>query len=118
MDDPSTALITLKAAIDLYRTAKAAFFDALNHLPEGKDKEAAAQSLEEAEKATQLAEASIAQALGYELCRCEFPPTPMLKIGYMSPRGDRPLKDVYEFPKCQQNNAGPYVFERQIGGSE
>ena len=120
MDDPSTALITLKAAIDLCRTAKAAFFDALNHLPEGKDKEAAAQSLEEAEKATQLAEASIAQAFGYELCKCEFPPTPMLRIGYrddLSGKEDNVLY-VYECPKCKQNSARMWAFERQIGGSE
>ena len=29
---------------------------------------------------TAIAEAQIAQALGYQLCHCQFPPTPMLTV--------------------------------------
>jgi hypothetical protein len=71
----------LKVALDLFRTAIGAGKDALGLLPDGGEREAATQTLEEAGKAAQIAEATIAQALGYELCKCEIPPIPMLKIG-------------------------------------
>jgi hypothetical protein len=50
------------------------------------------QSLEErrglgrdsASSNTAIAEAEIAKALGYELCKCDFPPTPMRTVGYFN----------------------------------
>ena len=80
MDIPS--LDELKAALGLFRTAIGLAKDSRDLLPDGKEKEVVTQTLDEAEKAAQIAEASIAQAFGYELCKCEFPPTPMLRIGY------------------------------------
>lgn len=35
-------------------------------------------ALDKATKAAAVAEAEVAKALGYQLCKCEFPPTPML----------------------------------------
>jgi hypothetical protein len=61
-----------------------------------------------------IAEAQLAQAFGYELCKCEFPPTPMKTVGYFGHNIGR-HKDtdpVYECPKCGATNAGPYKFER------
>jgi hypothetical protein len=39
-------------------------------------------ALDQAEAAAKFAEAQIAKALGYDLCKCQFPPTPMLTVGY------------------------------------
>lgn len=50
-------------------------------LPDDAKKKAVEQSLEEVEKKSKLAEAQVAQALGYRLCRCTFPPQIMLRIG-------------------------------------
>jgi hypothetical protein len=44
--------------------------------------EAIDQALTTASSNTAIAEAHLAQALGYELCRCEFPTTPMRTVGY------------------------------------
>jgi hypothetical protein len=68
-------------------------------------------ALEEAERSLQLAEANISQALGYPLCRCAFPPTAMLTVGYMS-RGPRTGEAVDECPKCRRNTASPSNFVR------
>lgn len=50
-------------------------------LPNGSGKEAVIEALEKAEQAERklrIAEAQAAQDLGYELCRCTFPPQIML----------------------------------------
>jgi hypothetical protein len=51
-----------------------------------KDEKAAAimAALATAESSARMAEAEVAKALGYELCRCQFPPTPMLTVGYFN----------------------------------
>jgi hypothetical protein len=109
-------MMAVKAAFDLFRSAKAALLDAVDLLPDGKQKEEATQTLEEAAGAAIIAEATIAQALGYELCRCEFPPITMLKVGFLDMRdGTRDIKDVYECPKCKQNTAGAWAFNRKTG---
>ena len=101
----------------MFRAAIGAVKEASTLLPESDEKEAATRTLEEASKAAQMSEATIAQAFGYELCRCEFPPTIMLKIGYI----DYPINkagDVYGCPKCKQNTAWGAGFERSVGNSE
>ena len=105
----------IKAALDLFRSAVGTVSGLRDLLPEGEKREAATKTLEEASKAAEIAEATIAQALGYELCRCEFPPIPMLKIGHLTPYGTRDTKDVYECPKCGQNTAGAWQFTRKVG---
>ena len=51
-----------------------------------------------------IAEAEVAQALGFELCKCEFPPVAMLTVGsYAVGSGKR--GPVYECPKCKFNTA-------------
>jgi hypothetical protein len=62
-----------------------------------------------------IAEAQLAQAFGYELCKCEFPPTPMVTIGYFGhsvAEGHKDTDPVYQCPKCGATNAGPFQFER------
>lgn len=100
-----------KNAFELIRMALGAASDIKALLPEGPQREAATKAIENAEAQTKIAEASIAKALGYELCRCEFPPNPMLTVGYMT-RGDIAGKQVYECPKCGANTAGPWAYQR------
>jgi hypothetical protein len=63
---------------------------------------------------TAIAEAELAKAFGYELCKCDFPPTPMKTVGYHTIQttyihtGD----PVYECPKCGYNSAGPIMYHR------
>ena len=59
-----------KAALDLLRSAGAL-------LPVAR-RRAVEQKTDEAEAALKIAAASAAQALGYKLCRCVFPPEIML----------------------------------------
>ncbi len=49
-------------------------------LPDDPRKQAIEESLVEAEKASKIAEAQIAQALGYNICQCEWPPNIMLQM--------------------------------------
>ena len=46
-----------------------------------REKEAASQKLVEVEEKLQIAEAQIAKGLGYEICRCTWPPQIMLHAG-------------------------------------
>lgn len=79
------------------------------------DRQKADVIVEQSLKQLAIAEAQLAQSLGYELCKCEFPPTPMLSVGYTR-RGGVPARGqdavVFECPKCHQNTAGPHMFTR------
>ena len=109
------ALPALKSALDLFRTAVGAARDTIDLLPDAQEKQAAGRALEEAVAASKIAEAQLAQALGYELCRCQFPPTPMLQIGHRVPREwPRKVEQIYECPLCNQNTAGPFAFTRKV----
>jgi hypothetical protein len=61
-----------------------------------------------------IAEAELAKAFGYELCKCDFPPTPMLTVGYFNWNHGANKKEgdpVYECPKCGYNTAGPFNYQ-------
>jgi hypothetical protein len=60
-----------KAGLELMRAA-------LSLMPKGDEKEKIGAKLAEAEIALELTNAKLAQDLGYPLCRCVFPPRPML----------------------------------------
>ncbi len=60
-----------RAVVDLMRSASGL-------LPKGRDRSAIARRLDEAERALELSNAKLARELGYPLCRCVFPPKPML----------------------------------------
>lgn len=70
-------------------------------------------ALDNATKAAAIAEAEVAQALGYQLCKCEFPPIPMLTVGNTGRAGGS--RAVYECPKCKHNTEAPYTFNRTPG---
>ncbi len=108
----------IKNLLDTWHSALRFMKDARDLIPNSAEKNSATEALENAEKAAAIAEAEIAQALGYELCRCEFPPTPMLQVGFMSPFHGRKGGPVYECPKCKQDNAGPWQWNRKIPEGE
>ena len=118
IDDPSSwaqGFTALKMAFD---SARSAFSMAKEVRSRGggteQEQKAIDSALTIASSNTAIAEAKIAASLGYELCKCDFPPTPMRTVGYFSRQvankneGD----PVYECPKCGYNNAGPFLYER------
>jgi hypothetical protein len=117
MDDFSQALASLKEGFDAVRAAVGLARD-VKQLTQASKKESEAidEAIGQAETSIKVAEAKLAQALGYELCRCAFPPTPMLKIGYYHERGsDQKILNVYECPRCKSTNAGGNMFQRTVG---
>lgn len=122
-----------KGGFDVLRTAIGLVKDVQSVLPDGEKKEVVGRTLDEAEKQLRLAEAQIADALGYTLCRCAFPPTPMLLVGYRLPAGgmERALAmqmqkakgtaavafDVHECPRCGRNDAADNAFARTVPDS-
>jgi hypothetical protein len=129
----ATGLGIVKTGFDAIRTALGAVKDAQDALPAGEKKEAAARALDGAETQIRLGEAQIAKALGYPLCQCRFPPTPMLAVGYRpyigaheyqvlldlvakgqaspSPPG---FMTVHECPTCGADDVGLYEYTRTV----
>ena len=77
----SDAIQQIKAGVGALRAALAASKDSQDLAQDEPVKEAALKRLAKAEIAIELAEAQIAQALGYKLCQCAFPPKIMLSVG-------------------------------------
>src|SRR5947208_16879619 len=96
------AAADLKTAFDMFRSAIGLYRDVRPGTENPEQAKAITAALDEAEKAAQLAEAKIAQALGYELCKCPFPPILMLAVGYhyRNLSGHKVGDPVYECPKC------------------
>jgi hypothetical protein len=119
----------VKTGFDAIRTALGLVRDVQGALPAGDKKDAAARALDEAETQIRLGEAEIAKALGYPLCRCAFPPTPMLAVGSRPYAGDREYQllldlvkkgqisspggfTIHECPRCGANDAGHEEYTR------
>jgi hypothetical protein len=117
IDDPGTwsqGALAFKSIFDGLRSAIAMVREARSSPNGGKDEGKLIEAaLDKANAATAIAEAEVAQALGYQLCKCEFPPTPMLTVGTTG-RGDRATV-VYECPKCRFNTSMPFTFNRLPG---
>jgi hypothetical protein len=119
MPDPmtiATAIGALKPTFDALRSAMGLLKDAKDLLPAGDKRETAiSQALVTAESSAKIAEAEVARALGYELCKCEFPPITMLTVGHVSNAhaAERGLQGpVYECPKCGYNSALAFSYTR------
>jgi hypothetical protein len=118
IDDPASwvaGATALKTAFDSFRSAIGLVKDVQSLGGATEQQKATIDSaLATAISTAAIAQAEIAKALGYELCKCDFPPTPMRTVGYFSRRlanhseGD----PVYECPKCGYSNAGPYGYHR------
>jgi len=108
----TAAVAALKPTFDALRSAMGLLKDAKELLPPGDPRQTAiSQALVTAESTSKLAEAEIAKALGYELCKCEFPPAIMLTVGRHNDRSGH-SGPVYECPKCGDNTAGPWTYDR------
>ena len=101
--DLDSAYEAQKSGLALFKDAISIAKGAKDLLPSGKDKDTIEQSLDEAERATRLAEARIARALGYRLCQCTFPPQIMLSKGY------RNYSEHFECPQCRKGWPPPEV---------
>jgi hypothetical protein len=66
-----TYITSAKSVLDIFKGIRA-------ELPKGEASEKVLKHIEEAETALKKNEAELAQALGYNLCQCQFPPRPML----------------------------------------
>jgi hypothetical protein len=107
----------VQITFDALRSAMGLLKDAKELLPPGDQRQQAiTQALATAESSSKIAEAEVAKALGFELCKCQFPPTPMLTVGYFSIQVAKHLTGdpVFECPKCGINNAGPFRFQRTV----
>lgn len=84
MIDPASAGLAvqaLKTGLSMLRDAMGLVKDVKDNLPAGDKKQALDRGLDQAERQIILAEAQIAQALGYHLCQCTFPPQINVKQG-------------------------------------
>jgi hypothetical protein len=110
------AAANLKTAFDMFRSAIGLYRDIRPGTESPEQAKAITAALNQAEAAAKVAEAEIAKALGYELCKCQFPPTPMLTVGYRTAGGLRSKtgEPVHECPKCGLTTAGPYGFHRTV----
>jgi hypothetical protein len=101
MNEIDTYIRASRSALDLFKSLRGL-------LPKGPDADAADEQLDRAEKALRASEAELAKALGYELCKCTFPPQIMLSQG-RHPVHD---KEIFECPKCGKQEPSPKWFEQ------
>jgi len=73
-------LKTFSDGISLFEKVVSAVKSVVDMLPK-REKEDASRKLIEIEEKLQIAEAQIAKGLGYELCKCTWPPQIMLHAG-------------------------------------
>jgi hypothetical protein len=116
MPDPGTIVTAVSAAkttFDAVRSAIGLVKETKDLLPEGEKKAAITAALVTAESSSRIAEAEVAKALGYELCKCSFPPTIMLTVGeHNGLVTELGIGPVFECPRCGYNTAGPYMYKR------
>jgi|ERR1700733_710609 hypothetical protein len=114
MVDPITVvggITAVKTTFDALRTAIGLVKDTKELLPKEKA-DVVNAALATAESSSRIAEAEVAKALGFELCKCNFPPTIMLTVGEHNGRTNLGTGPVYECPRCGYNTAGPYMYNR------
>jgi hypothetical protein len=109
IDDPATwsqGALAFKSIFDGLRSAISMVREARGSRDSDQGKEETKlidAALEKASAATAIAEAEVAKALGYELCKCQFPPIPMLTVGRIDIPNLKMLGPVYECPKCHDS---------------
>jgi hypothetical protein len=116
IDDPETWKQTasaIKATFESFRSGIGMMRDVkllVGGSPE--QQQAIDKALATAESSANFTEVQILKALGYELCKCQVPPTPMLTVGHRIPPGTDNVEPVYECPRCGFNTAGGFTFTR------
>ncbi len=120
IDDPSAwgqGAAALKAMFDSVRTAVGIIRD-LRDLKAGDATQTKAldDALDTVERTSKIAEAEMAKAFGYELCKCQFPPTVMLTVGSHNGRAGSGTKyakgPIFECPRCGFNTADGWSYNR------
>ena len=89
-----------KSGMEGIRSALGIWKDIRGAVPEGERREEVTRALERSEQQLQIAEAQIAKGLGFTLCECSFPPTPMLTVGWMDGGARHPSRAVHQCPRC------------------
>jgi hypothetical protein len=97
-------LALFKSGMDGLRAAIGVARDIRGAIPEGQRNEIN-RALEQSERQLQIAEAQIAMGLGYTLCECEFPPTPMLTVGWIE-RGKEQAGPPMPAMRCHRQRWG------------
>jgi len=87
LSDVKTAFDLFKESISLFRAAK-------DCLPDSSEKSAAERTMAEAELSAKVAEAKLAQSLGFQLCPKDWPPVILRATEIHS------NVDLYECPSC------------------
>jgi hypothetical protein len=87
-------LSDVKTAFDLFKESIYLFRSAKDLLPDSSEKVAAERTMLEAENSAKIAEAKLAQTLGFQLCPKEWPP-----VVLMATQVTRTL-DFYKCPSC------------------
>ncbi len=83
----TSALQLVKEGIQFLRQVK-------DLLPTDAKRQEAEERLNVAERSLQMAEAQVANELGYRLCKCTWPPQIMLS------RGSKEYDEIFECPLC------------------
>ena len=104
LDSFNDAISLLRGAVGLVR-------DVRDTLPEDK-RRAVDQALEQADRATRLAEAQIAKGLGYRRCQCQFPPKVMLYAGWDEQATFLNEGEFFKCPDCGRQDP-PMPFRRR-----
>jgi hypothetical protein len=118
IDDPATwsqGALAFKSIFDGLRSAISMVREAKGSRDSDQGKEETKlidAALEKASVATAIAEAEVAKALGFELCKCQFPPIPMLTVGHIDSNQSGMHGPVYECPKCGYNSARMWAYTR------
>jgi hypothetical protein len=115
MPDPVTivsGIAAAKTAFDALRSAIGLIKDTKDLLPKNETTAAITAALATAESSSRVAEAEIAKAFGYELCKCQFPPTPMLTVGSIDNPHQNMRGPVFECPRCGYNTAMMWNYNR------
>ena len=105
-------MAVFKSGMDGLRVAFGIVREVKGDLPEKAQRQLSA-ALEQSEQALKIAEAQIALGLGFPLCRCEYPGTPMLTVGRQRrprlspPNSGLEFLPLHECPRCGLTDAQP-----------
>jgi len=107
-----SGISAVKTTFDALRSAIGLVKDTKDLLPKSNTTASITAALATAESSSRIAEAEVAKALGYELCKCQFPPTPMLTVGSIDNPAAKMRGPVFECPRCGFNTDGPWSYPR------
>jgi hypothetical protein len=89
------------AALGLVKQAK-------ELLPAGPAKAQIEEKIAQAEEKSRAAEADLAKAMGYALCKAHWPPVIMLSVGYH----DKRQVECFQCPECKAKSPPDSYFKR------